>query len=132
MTYFKNRVLADATPKSFRALKATNAILEKIHDEQEEIYKKIRILHEKQKEVLKEHIVEILQEHLKKAAENAKDVLSHDVYRTTIDSYASPIVVLSFLSEGRVAKNLDRIVLSDQKYLKFDPQKFLEEALRKS
>lgn len=130
MTYFKNRVLAEATPKSFRALKATNAVLEKIHDEQEEIYKKIRILHKKQKEVLKEHIVEILQEHLKKAAENAKDVLSHEVYRTTIDSYASPIVVLSFLSEGRVAKNLDRIVLSDQKHLKFDPKKFLEEALK--
>ena len=67
-----------------------------------------------------ERIVESLDE----AVEKSRERLSHISSRTTKESYINPEVLLDFLSRGRVADSLEDAVLSGDKYLVFDVDKF--------
>lgn len=131
-TYFRARVNSKLTPKNLRQLKATNEILENLYVEQKKLYKTIRKFVEDEVDDLKSRITDEVVKTIQKSIGKAQEALHHETSRLTVDYYASPQVVLNFLSSGRIENSLTKVVLENKPSLRFDPNLFLEQALKKT
>jgi len=130
--YFRMRVSSKLTPKNLRQLKATSEILENLYEEQKNLYATIRKFVKEEVKDLKTRITEEVTKTIELAVGNAQRALHHDTSRITVDYYASPQVVLNFLSSGKVDNSLHKVVLENKPHLRFDPNLFLEQALKKT
>jgi len=131
--YFRETTaLSGIKPTDFRKLKATQTILEGLHDEQQDLYKKIKGFAKSQKKNLKERIVDEIVATMQRVYEKAQKTLSHEDVATTIRAYVNPEIVLRFLSQGKVDTNLGDAILKAKPILKFDPMTFLAEATGKT
>jgi acid phosphatase class B len=131
--YFRETTaLTGIKPTDFRKLKATEAILEGLHDEQQELYKRIKGFAKGQKKNLKERIVEEIVATMQRVYEKAQKSLSHEDVATTIRSYVNPEIVLRFLSQGRMDTDLGDAILKSKPVLQFDPMAFLSQAMGKT
>jgi len=123
MRYFRAR-FDGVTPTDFRKLKATRVVFEELQNQKDELREDIQKLAAEETDDLRERLVERIVESLDEAVEKSRERLSHISSRTTKESYINPEVLLDFLSRGRVADSLEDAVLSGDKYLVFDVDKF--------
>jgi hypothetical protein len=130
MTYFKNRVHSKISPKVLRSLKATETLLEELSNQQKLLYDQILSFVEEETEELKERITEEIKNTIEKAVLQAQQKLHHDSFRSTVDYYASPQIILNFLSQGGVENNLKKEIVENTPKLQFNPNVFLERALQ--
>lgn len=126
-TYFK-RQFKGIAPTDFRKLRATEAVLSALREEQEALYERIRGFANGSTEELRERIVGALVETLSAAIAQAQVALSHDKSTTTVESYIDPGILLRFLSTGKAATTLKDAVLDQRGQLSFDPMIFAQVA----
>jgi len=122
--YFKAN-FEGLVPTDFRKLKATDAVLTALRDEQESLYEKIRSFASSAKEDLRERVIEALVGTFEAAIAKSQKALSHDNAATTVRSYINPEIVLRFLSTGRADATLEDAILGGKTTLAFDPKVFL-------
>ena len=122
--YFKDNFKGIA-PTDFRKLRATEAILSGIREQQEELYRKTREFVGDETEVLRAKVVQSLVEMFEIAISKAQKALSHDSADTTRGSYINPEILLRFLSTGRAAMSIEEAILDGEIKLSFDPKKFV-------
>lgn len=119
------------SPTDFRKLRATQTVLEKLGEEQVSLYQRIRALVDDEVDNLTQRVVQEVVSTLEVAYEHARQALSHDSVKTTVEAYVNPEVVLRFLSEGRVQASLEAALLNGTPALAFDPQTFIEQSKSK-
>jgi predicted glycoside hydrolase/deacetylase ChbG (UPF0249 family) len=127
--YF-SRNFQDFSPTDFRKLKATGTVLANLRERQRTLYEKIRGFVDQQVENIKEMVTQEVTETVRWAYEQAQQALSHEDVDTTVGSYVNPEVVLRFLSQGRIEDTLEQALLLGKPRLSFDPQVFVQHALR--
>lgn len=120
------------SPTDFRKLKATETVLNSLYEQQEELYGDIKSFVDNEADNLKQKIVEKVSETVQEAVKEAQETLSHDNLSTTIDSYINPEVILRFLSRGEIEDDLTEAVITNERYLAFDPMVFVERAKKAS
>ena len=130
MGYFKKRVSSKLSPKVLRSLKATETLLNELYEQQKELYKRILEFVKEETVDLKQRIVSAITQAIENAVVRAQQTLHHDSPRVTVDYYASPQVILNFLSQGGVEKDLKKEIITNTPKLRFDPNLFLEKALQ--
>lgn len=111
-------------PTDFRKLRATQVALDALREEAADLSTRVQEAVESESEGLRERVADAVAEALEKATERAQRELSHLSPDTTRESYIDPEVLLDFLSRGQVAESLEDAVLSGDKYLVFDVDKF--------
>lgn len=121
--YFKRR-FRGITPTDFRKLKATRVVFDELANQREALKEDIERIAESETEDLRQRVVERVVDSLNAAVEKSQDRLSHVSPKTTRDSYINPEILLDFLSRGEIAESLEDAVLSGDKYLVFDVEKF--------
>jgi hypothetical protein len=92
-----------------------------------EMYREIAEEQHKNRQAVREKVVKVLFEHLKKIFEEAQKRLSHEDVSVTIDSYVNPMVVLNMLSMGKVGKSMEEAV-EDNSKISFNLEAILKEA----
>lgn len=128
--YFRER-FKDVSPTDFRKLRATEAVLNALRDEQAGLFKRIGSFSAETKTDLKQRVVEAIVETLNKAIDVAQEALSHDSANTTRKSYINPEIILRFLSTASVEESLEKAVLQGRPTLSFDPELFMNKAMGK-
>ncbi len=128
--YFRER-FKDLSPTDFRKLKATEAVMGALREEQTALYQRIQGFKETTKVDLKARIVEAVVETLNRAIDVAQAALSHDKATTTRKSYINPEIVFGFLSTGQVEDSLEKAILQGKPTLSFDPEAFANRAMGK-
>jgi len=118
------------SPTDFRKLKATATVLSNLRDEQKGLYARIKAFAKGKVTDLRERVTAEIVHALNSAYTNAQQALSHEDVATTIRSYVNPEIVLRFLSQGSVSGTLDEAVLSGKPKLVFDPDVFVQKALK--
>lgn len=126
------RELSGMSLTDFRKVKATEAILNSLKEEQAALYDRIKAFEDQSTADLKQKIVDELVVTFNTAIAKAQMDLSHGSSVTTVENYINPQVILRFLSTGRVDNTLKDVVLSGETYLKFEPQVFVERAMSKT
>jgi hypothetical protein len=114
------------SPTDFRKLRATETVLTSIRDEQQALYDRIRNFAIHETENLKEKITEVVIEVINRAYKKAQEALSHDNVSTTISAYINPLLVLKFMSQGKIEDKLESAILEGNTVLRFDPMMFLQ------
>ena len=128
--YFRER-FKDVSPTDFRKLRATEAVLDALRDEQAALFDRIKAFSTGAKTDLKQRVVEAIVETLNRAIDVAQAALSHDSANTTRKSYINPEIILRFLSTASVEDSLERAVLQGRPTLSFDPELFMNKAMGK-
>jgi len=128
--YFKDTVFKNLNITDFRKLKATEAVLSHLHQDQEALYERIRQYADLATDKLAERVAEEVAATINTAYEQAMGALSHQDVGTTIGAYINPQVVLGFLSRGHVAQDLKAAVMEGKHTLAFDPQAFIDKAIQ--
>ena len=128
--YFKKLVGGEGLVLTdFRKLKATQAVFDHLKSKQKSLLEDIKSFVEDEKENLKERVAEEVSLVISEAIESAKVALSHSDSDVTIGQYINPLVVMKFLSEGSLDKDLQHAVITNPRHLKFDPQTFIHQAM---
>jgi hypothetical protein len=127
-TYFNHTVFKSLKITDFRKLKATETVLKMLHEEQEDLYRRILKFSDLAKGQVEERIAQEVADTLNTAYTRAQEALSHEDVATTIGAYVNPEVLLEFLSKGRVDKDIKKAVLEGKKKLVFNTDAFLEKA----
>lgn len=127
--YFKGSVLKGIRPTDFRKLKATEAVMEHLYEQQQVLHEKIRQFVAEETEDLKKRVVIEVTEAVNRAYESAQMALSHEDVGTTIGAYVNPQILLGFLSRGKIEKDLYAAILEADQTLAFDPQVFIDQAI---
>lgn len=122
--YFRYR-MEGLSPTDFRKLRATSAVLEALHEEQKDLYARIKDFAADQKDDLRQRVSDEIVVTLKDAIERAQKALSHESAQTTLRSYIDPEIILRFLSEASVGSTLEKAILGDHPVLRFDPARFV-------
>lgn len=130
--YFRTQVFSGIAPSDFRKLKATQAVLDHLNTEQEALYERVRAFSETEIDNLKERVTEEVVKVVQDAYVKATQALSHEEAKTTIEQYINPEVVLRFLSQGKIEKDLRRAILEQKNQLSFNPEVFIERARAKT
>jgi len=125
--YFKENFDGFA-PTDFRKLRATDAMLTALRNEQVGLYERIRGFAKLAKGDLKQRVVQEIVQAFNAAAALAQTALSHDKVNTTVQSYLNPEIVLRFLATGKVDDTLEAAILTGTTKLMFDPEVFLRAA----
>jgi len=112
----------------FRKLKSTRVFLDALREKRTMILGMIYDITQDQVANAKEEIMEVIRDVVDQAYRESVHALSHQSMNTTIKSYINPLVLLNFLSTGKVADKIEDIVFKDQK-LVFDPQVFITQAI---
>jgi len=121
---------SDLSPTDFRKLKATETVLNNLRKEQASLYTRILdFAHGKTKD-LKTRVTTEIVSSIQNAYEKAQKALSHESVEVTIRAYVNPEVVLRFLSQGGIEDTLEKAVLTGKPKLMFDPDVFVQQALR--
>jgi len=128
--YLRDR-FKNLSPTDFRKIRATEAVLDALREDQASLHERIKQFASLEKEALKASIVKEVVATLSKALESAQKALSHDNSSTTKGAYINPQVILRFLSTAKVEDSLEKVILSNAPLLYFDPQMFLDRALEK-
>jgi hypothetical protein len=107
-----NRYLSDydLSFTDFRKLKGTREVYDTLHQDMENTYREIAEADVEEKEKAKEKVLGIILSKLETSYQKAKEKLSHDDVATTIDSYVNPMVILNFLSTGKMADSLEEAI----------------------
>lgn len=126
--YFDKR-FKGLSPTDFRKLRATQAVLDSLHDQQLDLYKEIKESVKDATTDATQHVVDSIVKALDKATKDAQKVLNHEDVEVTIGHYINPEVILSFLTKGNIPGNLQQALLNDNMKLKFDPQTFVSHAV---
>ena len=113
-------------PRDFRMLKATRSFYEHFEECQEKFHEEVRDLAKAGTANLKQVVAEKVSEFLNSAVERAAGNLSHVEKRNTIDYYVSPMVVLNFLSQGYIEKNIETAIVKGFDTISFDVDKFIQ------
>lgn len=116
------------SPTDFRKMKATRETLRSLHEQQEELYDNILEAVENETDSLEEKVASEVSDTLEEALKEARDALSHKDVETTIKHYVNPEVILRFVSQAQVENELREAVITNERYLSFDPSVFVERA----
>ena len=116
------------SPTDFRKLRATDAVLQALREQQEDLYAKIREFAKEETENLGERITSALVATIEEAVNKAQAALSHDNADTTRSAYINPEILLNFLSKGRAHDSLQGAILDGRTQLVFDPFTFAQMA----
>lgn len=118
----------DITPTDFRKLKATRVFYEKLKARAEQMRKELAQVVISDKQKLKGKIVARIMEILENAAKDAQEALSHDDWKTTVQSYVDPRVVVNFLNQGGLDDALEDILVENKNVnLMFDFNSFVNQ-----
>jgi integrase len=132
--YFREEVLSEFTASDFRKLRATQVVLNKLREQQFELYREIReVVGQSSKEVkqeTKDQVLKLVESAVVQAYHDAHVALSHDKVSTTVDSYVNPEVLLRFLNQGFIEDKIEDVLLGDRPYLSLDIQSFIKEAMK--
>jgi len=132
-TYFEKR-FRDVKPNEFRKLRATTAVLESLQEQKEILRAKILRAVEQQSEevekVARDAVIETLENAVEEAAMSLNHFSGSDI---TISNYINPLVILNYIQNGEVSKDIKDAVMYDPTTITFDPRVFIQKALgRKS
>jgi len=128
--YFREN-FGELAPTDFRKLKATEAVLGALRDEQAALYARIRAFAKGAKGDLKDRIVAEIVTTFEAAIAKSQQALSHDSAKTTVKAYINPEIILRFLATGRVDDSLEAAILGGESKLAFDPKVFVDAAMAK-
>lgn len=98
------------TYTDFRKMRATREVFEKLRDDSEKLYADIAKAQDANREKTQKKVVAAIMAHLQKIFAQAQKSLSHENVQTTINSYVNPMVVMNFLSTGKVYDELEEAV----------------------
>lgn len=125
--YFREQITG-IIPTDFRKLRATAAVLEALHAEQQNLYARIKDFAGEQVDDLKQRVAHEIATAINNAINTAQAALSHESAGTTVRAYINPSIILDFLDVGSVPETLEKVVLQNSPRLGFDPQKFVSMA----
>jgi hypothetical protein len=127
--YVKSKVgSCGLEPRDFRMLKATRKFYDHFEEEQEDLHTAIKALVQRGTADLKKLVADEVSEFFNDALERASQGLSHMERQNTIDYYVSPMIVLNFISQGYVERNIEKAILQGFDTISFDVDKFIEVA----
>lgn len=112
-------------PRDFRTLKATRNFYEHVEEEQEDLHLTIKNLVARGTADVKELVANEVAEFFDNALDRASQGLSHMERQNTIDYYVSPMIVLNFISQGYVERNIEKAILQGFDTISFDVDKFI-------
>lgn len=125
--YLKTKIKSSSLePRDFRMLKATRKFYEHFEECQEEFHEQIKALAKKGASNLSEVVAERVSEFFNQALERASGQLSHAEQQNTINYYVSPMIVLNFLSQGYIQRNIETAIVRGFDTISFDTDKFIE------
>lgn len=125
--YIKSKIKSKKLePRDFRMLKATRSFYNHFEECQEAFHEEVRDLAKAGTANLKQVVAERVSSFLNSALEKAAHNLSHVEMQNTIDYYVSPMVVLNFLSQGYIEKNIETAIVKGFDTLSFDMDKFIK------
>jgi uncharacterized protein YejL (UPF0352 family) len=125
--YIKSKINSkNLAPRDFRRLKATRSFYEHFEECQEKFHEEVRDLATAGTANLKQVVAERVSDFINSAVEKAAGHLSHVQMQNTIDYYVSPMIVLNFLSQGYVEKNIQTAIVKGFDTISFDVDKFIK------
>lgn len=130
--YMKSLFGKETSVTDFRKLKATESVFETLLEEQEELYRRIRLVVDHETGALEKRVVEEIRAVVLKAVQRAQNKLSHDDYRVTVDQYINPQLILKFLHRGGISSTLKEAILKGEDRVTFDLEAFMERASARS
>lgn len=101
----------EITPTDFRKLKATRTFYDKLKARAAELRSELAKAVVAGKQMRRNQVVSKIMETLESAASDAQQALSHQDWKTTIQSYVDPRVIVNFLSQGGLDDTLDDILI---------------------
>jgi DNA topoisomerase IB len=104
----------DITPTDFRKLKATRTFYNKLQSRVVEMRASLSKAVVASKGKLKQAVVSQIMQTLEQAATDAQKALSHQDWKTTIQSYVDPRVVVNFLAQGGLDDTLEDILIHNK------------------
>lgn len=125
--YLKTKLKgSNLEPRDFRQLKATRRFYEHFEECQEQFHEEIQILAKEGAANLSEVVAERVSDFFNQALEKASGQLSHAEQQNTINYYISPMIVLNFLSQGYIQRNIETAIVRGFDTISFDTDKFIE------
>lgn len=125
--YIKSKINSkNLEPRDFRRLKATRSFYEHFEECQEKFHEEVRDLAKAGTANLKQVVAERVSDFINSAVQKAAGHLSHVQMQNTIDYYVSPMIVLNFLSQGYVEKNIQTAIVKGFDTISFDMDKFIK------
>ena len=115
------------TPRTLRRLKATEEFYTNLLIEQEVLYAEIRKLAKGKR--VRETIAAAVYRTAERAVAKSQEALSHEESGVTVDNYMLPIVLLKFLSQGRLDDSITNTIMKGDMILDFVPANFVREAM---
>jgi hypothetical protein len=122
--YFRAKFPA-FSPTDFRKLRATSAVLFALHQEQQNLYARLREFSVTETENLREKVADEIAKTFEAAIEASREALSHESASTTVRAYINPEVILRFLSEASVGSTLQDTIMRGEPTLNFSPKQFV-------
>lgn len=113
-------------PTDLRKLRSSEHLFDQLKIDITQLYAEIRAYSEGSD--LRQHVVASIRRFVIRALESSRDALSHDDMETTIKNYLNPVVMLRFLSTGRVGASFANTILMGNTEVTFDPRVFLRAA----
>lgn len=117
------------SPTDFRKLRGTQAVLDSLYEQQVDLYKEIKNAIADATIDATQAVADAIAKVLEKATKDAQKTLNHEDVETTINKYINPEVILSFLTQGQVPRDLKQAILTNKLKLDFDPQAFVSRAV---
>ena len=125
--YIKSKINSkNLEPRDFRRLRATRSFYEHFEECQEKFHEEVRDLALAGTANLKQVVAERVSDFINSAVEKAAGHLSHVQMQNTIDYYVSPMIVLNFLSQGYIEKNIQTAIVKGFDTISFDVDKFIK------
>lgn len=122
--YIKKNV-GEFTATDFRKLKASKAVYESLRRQENSLRNSFKDFKTEAKSNIQARLILEIKKTLDKAVSEAQKSLNHMEDDVTIQHYINPLIILSFLSNGKVEETLEKAVLSNKPTLRFSPDTFL-------
>ena len=114
-------------PTDLRKLKATETFYENLKIEQAQLYSELRTF--ANSDQTRTLVAEAVYQAAMRALTKSQIALSHEQVRVTINKYVDPVVLLNFLSHGRIDTSFSNLIMDGKTLFRFDPALFIKAAM---